>query len=130
MYYTSGQELHAMWDLLLPRRISSNVNDLASALIPGSLASQAATSGDYHHWPEVWAGESMTQANAAYAPINFKSAAYVPNPRHTNTLMLKISIELPGGSTGYKQAQQQRTQDQLTKAAVHLAQLLSKIDFK
>lgn len=129
LYYSSSQELHAMWDLLLPNTISKKVDVLTSKLVV-DLAVQPATGGDFHHWPETWAGDSMKQANAAYAGIIDKSAAFVPNPRHPGEQMLKISITLPGGTKMYKSDQHDRIQTQLTNAAVHLAQLLSKINFQ
>lgn len=130
LYYTKSQELHALWDLGLPNSISKDIDTLASKLVVPSWDTQMVTTGDYHHWAETWAGDSMQQANAAYDGISFDSAAIVDNPRHPGQKMLKISISLPGGTKAYKSAQKQRAQDQLTKSAVHLAQLLSKIDFK
>ena len=130
LYYTRSQELHALWDLGLPRRISTNINTLALKLIVTTAGSSMITEGDFHHWPEIWAGDSMKQANAAYAGITFDLAAFVPNPRHAGQQMLKISVSLPAGEKGYKESQQPTVQDQLTKAAVHLTQLLSKINFK
>jgi hypothetical protein len=129
LYYTASQELHALWDLGLPRRISADVNTLASKLVV-PLASQPEPPGDYHHWAEGWAGDSMKQANAAYAGIVYKSAAYVDDPRNPGKQKLEISIALPGGEQKYKADQQDRVEEQLKKAAVHLAQLLSKINFK
>src|ERR1700722_1765744 len=83
LYYTKSQELHALWDLKIPALISTDVNTLASDISPGSLNSQPVTPGDYHHWAETWAAESMGAANAAYAEIQkFNSAEYVDDPRH------------------------------------------------
>jgi S1/P1 Nuclease len=130
LYYTTNSELHALWDLGLPNSISHNIDTLAQKLVVPSWANTMLTDGDYHHWAEAWAGDSMNQANAAYEGIVFKSAAQVPDPRHPGETMLKILIKLPGGTSGYEQAQKQRTQEQLTKASVHLAQLLSKINFQ
>jgi len=129
LYYTESQELHALWDFSLPNSISPDVDTLASKLVVSSWDSQMQTAGDYHHWAEVWAGDSMVQANAAYDRIQFNSAAMVDNPRHPGQTMLKIDVSLPNGIKAYKQAQKQRAEDQLTKAAVHLAQLLNKINF-
>jgi hypothetical protein len=130
LYYTQSEEFHALWDLGLPNLVSSDVNTLASNLVVTGWSTQMKTSGNYHNWPEKWAGDSMKQANAAYDGIVFKSAEMVPNPRHAGQMMLKIDVDLPNGTKSYKNDQKQRAQDQLTKAAVHLAQLLSKINFQ
>jgi hypothetical protein len=130
LMYTASENLHHFWDLVLPNGVSSDVNTLASKIAVASLNSQPLTDGDFHHWPETWASLSMQQANAAYDGITYNSAAFVDDPRHPGQKMLQIQITLPGGEPGYKAAQQQRAQDQLTQAAVHLAQLLSKINFQ
>ena len=128
LYYTKSQELHALWDLKLPQMISADINTLASDINPGSLNSEAATSGNYHHWAETWASESMTAANEAYSKIqSFNSAEYVPDPRHHGKQMLKISVTL---APSYNSHEEQSAKDQLSKAAVRLAQLLSVINFK
>lgn len=129
LYYTSSEELHALWDLTIPAAIGKTVPELAAAITPASLASQPLTSGDYHHWAEVWAGESMVQANAAYAGIVYVSSEYVPDPRHPGKKMLKISVNLPRGIGGYKANQEARAKEQLTRASVRLAQLLEKISY-
>ena len=121
MYYTKSEEFHALWDKVLPAGISADVNGLAGKIVDGVTLTQYQTTGDYHHWAETWAGDSMNAANAAYAGITFNSAANVPDPRHAGKTMLNISITLPAG---YKAAHQPRAKDQLSQAAVHLAQLL------
>ena len=126
LYYTKSEEFHALWDKVLPAGISADVNGLAGKIVDGVTLTQYQTTGDYHHWAETWAGDSMNAANAAYAGITFNSAANVPDPRHAGKTMLNISITLPAG---YKAAHQPRAKDQLSQAAVHLAQLLSRIKF-
>jgi hypothetical protein len=128
LYYTASEELHAFWDLRLPESIAQDVNTLASKLL--GARQQPATEGDYDHWPEAWAGDSMKAGHAAYDGIVFKSAAYVENPRHLGQQMLKILIALPGGEKGYRMSQQSLAQQQMSRAALRLAQLLTKIDFK
>lgn len=128
LYYTKSEELHAMWDSTLPNLVGKGAALVSIISVP-NFQSQFTTSGDYHHWPEKWAGDSMKQCTAAYAGIQFQSAAYVPDPRHPGKTMLKIMINLPGGTPQYKANQKGRTKTQLTKSAVHLAQLLSSIKF-
>lgn len=130
LYYTSSQELHAMWDLTLPKHVASDVATLASDITTASAASAPITPGDYHHWAETWAGESMQQANGAYDGIRFNSAAYVSNPRHPNQQMLKINISFQQGARGYIAAEEGVCKAQLRKAALHLTQLLEKINFQ
>lgn len=130
LFYTSSQELHALWDLGMPRLISADLDLLAANIEVRKLSDEAATQGDFHHWPELWATDSMKQGKAAYNGMVFNRAVNVPNPRHPGQTMLKIAVDLPGGTAGYKANQVPVVQSQLTKAAVHLAQLLTKIRFQ
>jgi hypothetical protein len=130
LMYTASENLHHFWDLVLPDGVSKDISTLASKITAASLAAEPVTDGDFHHWPETWAGHSMQVANAAYDGITYESAELVDDPQHPGKKKLEIHIKLPGGEAGYKMNQQQPAQDQLKLAAVHLAQLLSKINFK
>jgi hypothetical protein len=130
LYYTKSEELHALWDLGLPNMVSPNVDGLAVIIGSGGIGSEPATPGDYHAWPEQWASDSMTQANAAYQGISFDKAAYVPDPRKPGKTKLEISITLPNGTTDYEKNQKARAQAQLHKATIHLAQLLAAIEYQ
>jgi hypothetical protein len=130
LMYTKTENLHHFWDLVLPAGIAADVSTLASKIAVGSLDTQPVPLGDFHKWPELWASVSMQRANAAYQDIVYQSAAFVPDPRHHGKQQLQITIRLPGGESGYKGDQQSTAREQLTQAAVHLAQLLSKIQFQ
>ena len=119
-----------MWDKTLPALVEKTPSALADKIVVADFKSAFAMKGDYHHWPEEWAADTMQQSSEAYKGIVFKSAEYVPDPRHPGKTMLKIMIDLPGGTAQYKKDQKVRTQSQLTKAAVHLAQLLNAIKYK
>lgn len=127
LFYTKSENLHHYWDLVLPASVAGDVPALAS-VITTNLASQELTPGDFHNWPEVWAGQSIPQANAAYDKLTFTNASFVVEHPHSKP-KLHIATVLPGGQKQYKSDQQSRAQEQLTLAAVHLAQLLSKINF-
>ena len=124
LYYTGSEEFHALWDKGLPALVGKDVPSIAAA------ASVAPTAGDYHHWPEAWATESMKVANEAYQGIVFNSSAYVPNPRKPGSQMLKIDISLPGGTKGYEANEKAVIETQLSRASAHLAQLLGSIKYK
>ncbi len=131
LYYTETQELHAMWDMALPRMIAKSPAELASIITTPGFDKQPRTPGDYHNWPEQWASDSMRQASEAYKGITFKSADdKFPDPRHEGKTMLRIMIGLPGGTAAYKEARKPQAQEQLRKAALHLAQLLDSIHYK
>ena len=78
-----------------------------------------ATPGDYHHWAETWALESVKVAASAYAGIRFNS---VETMGEANPLW--ISITLP---PDYEEKNTAVAAQQLTKAGVRLAQLLDRI---
>jgi len=130
LMYTNTENFHHFWDLVLPSAVARDVHVLAAKLTVASLASEPLTQGHFRDWPQVWAGDSMVQANAAYDQLKFHDSALVPDPRHHGKLMLQIKIDLPGGEHGYKTNQTQRAEQQLKEGAVHLAQLLSKIKFQ
>lgn len=129
LYFTASQEFHALWDRDIPELIGKDVPSIAAAALAGA-GSVHPTKGDYHHWPEVWAGETMRVANQAYSGITFNSAAYVPNPRNPGKEMLKIGVSLPGGTKGYGAKEKGPMLIQLTRASAHLAQLLGAIKYK
>jgi hypothetical protein len=128
LMYTKSENLHHCWDLVLPDDVSKDIPTLAQDITSSSLDPIPAT--DHHHWPEAWAGASMQAANVAYVGISYKSAAFVPDPRDPNKQDLQITIGLPSGQKKYKAAQDPHAQEQLRLGALHLAQLLSKIQFK
>jgi hypothetical protein len=117
-----------LWDRAIPAHVRKE------AELPGFLSGKRIdsfrTSGDYHIWPQIWAGESMIEATAAYDGIELTSAAHVPDPRHPGETMLRIDVTLPGGNKAYTAAQTPRAERQLSRATVHLAQLLSQIKYK
>lgn len=125
LYYTKSQELHALWDSTLPDHVSKT--SLAAAIAPSGPGAFK-TPGDYHRWAEKWAGDSMSQATAAYKGIKPTTAAMVPKP--PGKPELHITVSLPGGNSQYTTDQTPRAKEQLTKAAAHLAQLLQAIHFK
>ncbi len=122
LFYGPKDELHALWDMDL-------VGDVASTFDFRSLAgflrreyqnaSWPATPGDYHHWAEAWALESVKTANQAYAGIRFNSVETMGGPNS-----LWIGISLPAD---YEEKNRVVAAHQLTKAAVRLSQLLDKI---
>jgi hypothetical protein len=122
LFYGPKEELHALWDIGLVAEIadSFDFHALDAVLRKEYLKrSWPPTSGDYHHWAETWALESVKVANNAYAGIQFNSYESMGDPNS-----LWISITLP---SGYAEQNALRAAEQLTKASVRLAQLLDQL---
>jgi len=122
LFYGPRTELHALWDSRLVEEIADtfDFHSLAAFLREEYLRrSWPETPGDYHRWAETWALESVKLANSAYAGIRFNSVEIMGEPN-----FLWISITLP---TDYEKKNTAVAAQQLTKAAVRLAQLLDRL---
>ena len=122
LFYTTSQELHALWDTKLVVKVatSTSFQQLAEILSEAPLAPQ--TAGDYHSWPMKWVEDSETVAIGAYDGIQFG-----PAKLGENGSIERMEIKLP---SGYVPAQVAQVQVQLRKAAAHLAQLLNAIQYE
>ena len=122
LFYGPKERLHALWDVGLVERIADTFDFRAlAAFLEQEYRHQTwtATPGDYHHWAETWALESVKVAASAYAGIRFNS---VETMGEANPLW--ISITLP---PDYEEKNTALAAQQLTKAGVRLAQLLDRI---
>jgi hypothetical protein len=122
LFYGPKEELHALWDIGLVAGIADSFDfrSLDAVLRRDYLPRfWSTTPGDYHHWAETWALESVKTANAAYAAIRFNAFETMSGPNS-----LWISITLP---PDYEEQNEPRAAEQLTKAAVRLAQLLNRL---
>src|SRR6185437_15344732 len=83
LHYGNGrfQELHAYWDNPLVEKVArtKSYRKLAAALGSRMKLRAWRNSGDYHHWPEQWATESVHQARQAYSGIVFVRAEKAGN---------------------------------------------------
>jgi hypothetical protein len=124
LFYGPKDQLHALWDLDMVAAVAGTFDfrSLAAFLRDEyQHGSWPATSGDYHHWAETWALESVKAANLAYAEIQFNSVETMGGPNS-----LWIGISLP---RDYEEKNRILAAHQLTKAAVRLAQLLDRIQW-
>jgi hypothetical protein len=124
LFYGPKEELHALWDIGLVAQIADSFDfrALDTVLRKHYLdRSQPPTPGDYHHWAETWALESVKVANDAYTAIRFNSYETMGDPNS-----LWISITLPAS---YAEQNAPRAAGQLSKAAVRLAQLLDRLNW-
>jgi S1/P1 Nuclease len=124
LFYGPKEELHALWDIGLVAEIADSFDFRALDLVLRKEYLDRPlppTSGDYHQWAENWALESVKVANDAYGAIRFNSYETMGDPNS-----LWISITLP---TGYLEQNAPRAAEQLTKAAVRLAQLLDRLSW-
>jgi hypothetical protein len=116
-------ELHAYWDTALVTKVarSEEVPALAADLQKRIAADGSAwkSSGDYHHWPEAWATESLVAARTAYAGLVF--GAVTPDPKGG---FRKIEITLP---EKYDDVCIPVAEQRLSQAAYHLAEILNAI---
>jgi hypothetical protein len=121
-------ELHAYWDDTLVEQVAHTQKYEKLALVLGSRIKSAnatkdwRTMGDYHHWAEQWATDSVHEAKEVYNGIVFQSAETKKNGK-----LKFIYIRLPDT---YEAQQLPRAASQLSKAAFHLAALLNIIQFK
>jgi S1/P1 Nuclease len=124
LFYGSNatEQLHALWDRTLVEKVDNSIDYqvLADFLTKSYLPKEMAqTPGDYHHWAETWAIESVRIAVLAYRAITFGIADF-----DTNQHLVRISITLP---TNYLETNRAYAAQQLARAGVHLAQLLDSV---
>jgi hypothetical protein len=118
-------ELHAYWDSNLVQKVAGT--KVAAELAPvleNLAADQGAnwkSAGDYHHWAEGWATESLAAARTAYAGITF--GAETPD---TKGGIKSIQITLP---TNYDEVCVPLAKERLAKAGYHLAEILNAIQW-
>jgi S1/P1 Nuclease len=116
-------ELHAYWDTELVTKVthSGEVPVLAADLQKRIAADGAGwkSPGDYHHWPEAWATESLEAARMAYSGLVF--GAVTPDPKGG---FRKLEITLP---PKYDDVCIPVAEQRLSQAAYHLAEILNAI---
>jgi hypothetical protein len=116
------EQLHALWDTVIVEKIrdTADYQALADFLLQNERPQEIAmTPGDYHAWSEAWAVESVRIATLAYLAIAFEKADF-----NADKQLIRINIQLP---INYLEVNQIYARQQLTKAAVRLAQLLESI---
>jgi hypothetical protein len=124
LFYGPKDQLHAHWDLDLVQQVAETFDFRVLASYLGHEAQRQSwpeTPGDYHHWPEAWALESVRAANLAYEGIRFNA---VETMNDANSLWIAISLP-----ADYDEKSRVLAAHQLTKAGVRLAQLLDRIQW-
>jgi hypothetical protein len=121
LFYGSNaiEQLHALWDRVLVEKVdnSTDYQVLADFLTKGYIPNEMTkTPGDYHHWAEIWAIESVRIAALAYRGIKFGTPDFDANQH-----LLRINITLP---TNYLETNREYAAEQLARAGVRLAQVL------
>ena len=116
-------ELHAYWDMALVAKIAKTEQPAELAKVLESKVAAEGSSwkdtGDYHHWPEGWATESLMAARAAYDGITF--GAETPDPKGG---IKSIKITFP---PHYDENCIPLAEKRLAQAGFHLAELLNAI---
>jgi hypothetical protein len=117
-------ELHAYWDSDIVWKLTGGRKDpvALAAIIERKAAADGAgwaTPGDYHHWPEAWATESLAAARIAYSGVTF--GAETPDDKGG---IKRIAITLP---PGYDDTCKPVAEERLAQAGYHLAAILNAI---
>ncbi len=124
LFFDPQHELHAFWDSTVVESIGGTKSPAELAWILGrQLAGSpvAETVGNYHHWPEEWALDSVAAARQAYEGITFRAGQLNDDQQSA-----RLWIRLPDDYVSRSRA---IAAEQLRKAAVRLAQILSRIQF-
>jgi hypothetical protein len=114
--------LHADWD-----DIPTNINLKGLSTAPGQKRRQAliaaaraqeATAGEALQWPVAWASDTVLSSHAAFEGVRFS---------RKGVLLAGDWVVQFNNQAGYEQAKDALQQQQLVKAAAHMAQLLKAI---
>lgn len=129
-------ELHSFWDTCLIQKLTKRPTCVLESKMPATEFSKLATElnktvnadafktpGDFHTWAEQWATDSVHQASEIYNPVVFGKATLNTSKKRFQT----IAITLPAT---YTEDQLPRARTQISKAGIHLGQLLNSIDWK
>jgi len=118
-------ELHAYWDTNLVEKTAGSKDAAVLAPVLAKLAADAGAGwkspGDYHHWAEGWATESLAAARTAYAGITFGTET--PDGKGG---IKSIRITLPAN---YDEVCVPIARERLAKAGYHLAEILNAIQW-
>ncbi len=117
--------LHAYWDETMVAHLASTSKPakLAAFLRKGVKPTAWKTPGDYHAWADAWATDSLHEAAQVYHGITFNTAKMSPSGKSVESIDSDLA-------TDYAATQKARVQNQLAKAAFHLAELLNTIEWK
>jgi hypothetical protein len=127
LFFGTGKydELHAYWDSNLVQKVADTKDptQLEGVLEKTVTAesSQWKDDGDYHHWAEGWATESLAAARTAYAGITF--GAETPDSRGG---IKSIKITLPAN---YDAVCVPIAKERLAQGGYHLAEILNAIQW-
>jgi hypothetical protein len=119
------EQLHALWDRVLVEKVDNSIDYqvladfLSKSYVPQEMAK---TPGDYHHWAETWAIESVRVAALAYRGIAFGMPEF-----DTNKQLVRFNITLPAN---YLETNRVYAAEQLARAGVRLAQLLDSVNWQ
>lgn len=124
LFFGTGtyDQLHGYWDIEAVKRVGV-LGTLPRRIADNASAVDAATTGDRHEWSSRWAAESVKVAAEAYRGIQFGACTLNTDPKRRGKLS-RIEIVLPAG---YEERARQTALNQMTKAAVRLANVLNDI---
>ena len=117
--------LHAYWDETMVEHLASTGKpEKLAAFLRKSLKPTAwKTPGDHREWADAWATDSLHEAAQIYRGITFNSAKMTASGKSVESIDADLAKD-------YEATQKTRVQNQLAKAAFHLAELLNTIEWK
>jgi len=120
-----NDELHALWDSGDFERVAHSDDPAKiAAVLQAEIAAHGqawASPGDYHHWAEGWATESVAAARTAYAGLVF--GAEIPS-RKDPAEIYRIQVTLP---PHYDAVVVPLATERMAKAGYHLAEILNAV---
>jgi hypothetical protein len=139
------ENLHSAWDSCLVDVVNGaegcvnekrpqDVTHLAGMLrteIRSTGSERYKTGGDMHHWAEQWATDSLKVAQAHVFDIELADGCVIRSdkPPH-DPVHVQSRIATPKSKKRYLQSHKDVAKIQLAKAAVRLADLLNRIEWK
>jgi len=139
------ENLHFAWDSCLVDVVNGtkrcgghsfpqDVTHLAATLkteMSSAGSEQYKTGGEIRHWPEQWATDTLRVARAQAFNIELADGCVIRSEKSPHEpLHVQSRIARPNSKKRYLQTHRDVAKIQLTKAAVRLADLLNRIDWK
>lgn len=125
LYYTATEEFHGFWDKVMVTTVSPNPVQLVNLVLAAAFSGNFTNTGDYHHWAEAWATQSIQAAKEAYAPlVTGEQNRIGTRSGHGPKIMISLDTQT------YKTQFEYLVKQQLGKAAYDLADLLNHIQWK
>lgn len=126
LFFTKSQNLHSYFDsIALSKVASGDYKNVATVTERRQRSTHQKTSGDYHSWPTIWAGESMKAGSDALGALRLVSAETTPNKNGTIRLH-RINVEF---TQNFEAVTAIALSRQIGEGGLRLAELLNSINW-